>query len=157
MGTYPVQALIFDGLMVNTATPALQSWQLIYDQYEQSHDFQQWQHAVGSAADCDPLTHLAALVAQQHPARPFDTAVGQQREARKHRLNAALPLLPSGLAMLRAAATLRLPCHAGPNAVPHHSTLRPSPSKGDRRSRFRICFSGSKPSRHRLPCSHQAG
>lgn len=113
MGTYPVQALIFDfdGLMVDTESPALQSWRLIYADYGQSLDMQQWERGVGSAEGFDPLAHLATLMAQHRPDYPFDLAtVREQHAIVKARLNAGLPLLPGVLDMLNAAATLRLPC-----------------------------------------------
>ena len=103
-----IQALIFDfdGLLVDTETPAFESWRALYAEYGQELTLEQWQGALGTSHGFDALAHLASLATQ-----PFDQpALLERRMAAKHALSAEQPLLPGVREMLGQAAALELPC-----------------------------------------------
>ena len=103
-----IQALIFDfdGLLVDTETPAFQSWQPLYAEYGHELPLETWQGALGTSEGFDPLAHLAALVG-----RPLDrAALLARRQAAKHALSATQPLLPGAREILGQAHELGLPC-----------------------------------------------
>src|SRR5215210_4974696 len=103
-----IKALIFDfdGLLVDTETPAFESWRALYAEYGHELTLDLWQSALGTNQGFDPLAHLAALVAQ-----PFDQpALLDRRMAAKHALSADQPLLPGVREILSAAGALGLPC-----------------------------------------------
>src|SRR5829696_9126178 len=66
-----IQALIFDfdGLLVDTETPAFESWRALYVEYGHELTLELWQGALGTNHGFDALAHLATLAAQ-----PFDQA-----------------------------------------------------------------------------------
>jgi HAD superfamily hydrolase (TIGR01509 family) len=112
-----ISALIFDfdGLIVDTESPALASWQQIYAEYGQSLGLETWQGALGTNHGFDALAHLLALVAAANPERGDELrAIGPEIFARRQRLKAELseaqPLLPGVLAMLDDAADVGMPC-----------------------------------------------
>jgi len=103
-----IQALIFDfdGLLVDTETPAFESWRTLYAEYGHELTLELWQGALGTSHGFDALAHLAALIAQ-----PIDRpALLARRMAAKHALSAKQPLLPGARAILGQAAALGLPC-----------------------------------------------
>ena len=103
-----IQALIFDfdGLLVDTETPAFESWRALYAEYGHELTLDLWQGALGTSHGFDPAAHLAQLVAQ-----PIDrAALLARRLAVKHALSATQPLLPGVREMLRQAGELGLPC-----------------------------------------------
>lgn len=61
-----IKALIFDfdGLIVDTETPALTTWQKVYNDYGQELTLEMWPHALGrrGGEGFKPLEHLASLV-----------------------------------------------------------------------------------------------
>ena len=61
-----IQALIFDfdGLLVDTETPAFESWRALYAEYGHELTLELWQGALGTSHGFDALAHLAALAAQ---------------------------------------------------------------------------------------------
>ena len=51
----------FDGLIVDTETPALASWQELYREHGQELALDRWAAAVGTVGGFDPLAHLEEL------------------------------------------------------------------------------------------------
>ena len=60
-----IQALIFDfdGLLVDTETPAFESWRALYAEYGHELTLDLWQGALGTNHGFDALAHLATLAA----------------------------------------------------------------------------------------------
>jgi len=86
-----IRALVFDfdGLILETETPAYQSWAEIYR--EQGHELpmDRWYGYIGSDTGFDPAGHLAALVGEG-----FDRdAIQARRDARKTALIAVLDVM----------------------------------------------------------------
>jgi HAD superfamily hydrolase (TIGR01509 family) len=103
-----IQALIFDfdGLLVDTETPAFESWRALYAEYGHELTLELWQGALGTNHGFDALAHLATLATQ-----PFDQpALLTRRLAAKHALSATQPLLPGVREILDQAAELGLAC-----------------------------------------------
>jgi HAD superfamily hydrolase (TIGR01509 family) len=104
----PIRALIFDfdGLLVDTETPALASWQAIYAEHGHALPLDIWQGALGTSHGFDALAHLEGLLG-----RPFPdgAAVRERRERLKAELSASQPLLPGVEAVLAEAEALGLP------------------------------------------------
>jgi HAD superfamily hydrolase (TIGR01509 family) len=103
-----IAALIFDfdGLLVDTETPAFESWQPIYAEYGQTLSLELWKEALGTSHGFDPLAHLASLAG-----KPIDRdALWARRLANKEQLAALQPLLPGAFAILEQARALGLPC-----------------------------------------------
>src|SRR5215211_7791086 len=76
-----IAALIFDfdGLLVDTETPAFESWRAIYGEYGHELTLDQWQGALGTNHGFDAIAYLATLVEQ-----PLDRAeMLARRQARK--------------------------------------------------------------------------
>ena len=110
VGPRPIQALIFDfdGLLLDTETAALESWQSIYAEYGQELTLDLWKDALGRTPGqgFDAVAHLAALAGE-----PFDRAgVLARRLALKRTLCEPLELLPGVRAALAEARELGLPC-----------------------------------------------
>ncbi len=112
-----ITALIFDfdGLIVDTESPAFESWRQIYAEYNQELTLSLWEHALGTNHGFDAATHLVGLLAQ-HPAtadvaRSLNLAA---LRARRQQIKVALsydqPLLPGVLDILQQADALDLPC-----------------------------------------------
>jgi HAD superfamily hydrolase (TIGR01509 family) len=103
-----IAALIFDfdGLLVDTETPAFESWRAIYAEYGHELPLDLWKDALGTSHGFDAQTHLAALIGQ-----PIDRdRMLVRRRARKHILSQAQPLLPGAREILDQARDLGLPC-----------------------------------------------
>jgi HAD superfamily hydrolase (TIGR01509 family) len=103
-----IQALIFDfdGLLVDTETPAFESWRQLYAEYGHDLALELWQGALGTSHGFDAADHLAQLATG-----PIDRAeLLARRQAVKHALSAAQPLLPGAREILAQAHELRLPC-----------------------------------------------
>jgi HAD superfamily hydrolase (TIGR01509 family) len=103
-----IQALIFDfdGLLVDTETPAFESWQALYAEYGHELSLDLWQGALGTGHGFDAAAHLAELASQ-----PLDrAALLARRLAAKHALSATQPLLPGAREVLQQARELGLPC-----------------------------------------------
>jgi putative hydrolase of the HAD superfamily len=73
-----IRALLFDfdGLIVDTETPSLASWQELYRAHGQELTLDRWSAAIGTIDGFDPVAHLEEL------AGPIDrdTALSQRRE-----------------------------------------------------------------------------
>jgi HAD superfamily hydrolase (TIGR01509 family) len=86
-----IRALVFDfdGLILETETPALESWQEIYREHGHEIPMDLWHGYIGSDTGFDPAGHLAALVGEG-----FDrVATKARRDARKSELIAALDVM----------------------------------------------------------------
>jgi HAD superfamily hydrolase (TIGR01509 family) len=85
----PIKALVFDfdGLILETETPAYETWAEIYREHGHELPRERWVQNIGAAAwPFDALEHLASLVTA-----PVDReAIKARREARKVELVAAL-------------------------------------------------------------------
>jgi HAD superfamily hydrolase (TIGR01509 family) len=106
--TKKIHALIFDfdGLLVDTETPAYESWRAMYAEHGLELPMALWKEALGTAHGFDALEHLAVQVGAG-----FDRAgVRERRQLQKQRLSAQQPLLPGVLTILGEAHELGLPC-----------------------------------------------
>ena len=86
-----IRALVFDfdGLILETETPAHQSWAEIYVEHGHELPMDRWHGYIGSDTGFDPAGHLAALVGEG-----FDRdATQKRRDARKTELIAALDVM----------------------------------------------------------------
>ena len=86
-----IRALVFDfdGLILETETPAHQSWAEIYREHGQDLPMDLWHDYIGSDTGFDPAGHLAALVGEG-----FDREATQaRRDMRKTELIAALEVM----------------------------------------------------------------
>jgi HAD superfamily hydrolase (TIGR01509 family) len=70
-----VRALLFDfdGLIVDTETPSLASWQELYREHGQELTLERWAAAVGTIGGFDPVAYLRELVG------PIDLTDGLER------------------------------------------------------------------------------
>ncbi len=110
-----ITALIldFDGLIVDTETPAYTSWQLLYAEYGLELPLDLWKDALGTNHGFDAATHLAQLLTQrdQHlPGSDLPQQLNARRQALKQQLSGDQPLLPGVLSLLDQAAAMGMPC-----------------------------------------------
>ena len=86
-----IRALVFDfdGLILETEMPALESWAEIYREHGHEVPMDEWNALLGSARGFDPGAHLAALVGEG-----FDLAAARARRmSRRDELIAALDVM----------------------------------------------------------------
>jgi HAD superfamily hydrolase (TIGR01509 family) len=98
----------FDGLLIDTETPAFTSWQKVYSDHGQELTLELWQNAIGRASGTGfvPLEYLATLIGNT-----FDSqAVRAKRNEHKMQLCEQEKLRPGVLEMLDQATTLWLAC-----------------------------------------------
>jgi HAD superfamily hydrolase (TIGR01509 family) len=98
----------FDGLLIDTETPALTSWQKVYTDHGQELTLELWQHALGRAAGTGfvPLEYLATIIGDT-----FDVeAVRAKRNEHKMQLCEQESLRPGVLETLAIAKELGLTC-----------------------------------------------
>ncbi len=103
-----IQALIFDfdGLLVDTETPAFESWWMLYGEYGHDLALDLWQGALGTNQGFDALDHLESLLG-----RALDRVANMaHRRQLKAELSAEQPLLPGVVEILAQARALGLPC-----------------------------------------------
>lgn len=106
----PIHALIFDfdGLIVDTETPAFESWRSMYAQHGHELALDQWQAALGRGTGhgFDALAQLGVLVGDG-----FDpeTVLARRMEL-KHAMSLEQPLLQGVEQILAEARSLGLPC-----------------------------------------------
>jgi putative hydrolase of the HAD superfamily len=112
-----IAALIFDfdGLIVDTETPALESWRRIYAEHGFDLALDVWAGALGTTHGFDALEHLTSLVAGVDSARAAAlraeaAAVLARRQELKAQLSAGQAILPGVLALLDQADAMGLPC-----------------------------------------------
>lgn len=103
----PIGGLIFDfdGLILDTETPAFQSWQEIYQEHGCTFSLDAWAVALGTAdRGFDPCAALEAQIS-----RTLDhAALRARRQARKDVLMAELVLLPGVVDYIDTAKRLDL-------------------------------------------------
>jgi beta-phosphoglucomutase-like phosphatase (HAD superfamily) len=104
-----IKALIFDfdGLIIDTETPALLTWQKVYMDFGQELTLEMWQHALGrrGGEGFKPLEHLTTLVGS------FDTdKVSEKRWTHKMELCEKESLRPGILETITTAQQLGLRC-----------------------------------------------
>lgn len=100
-----IEALVFDfdGLMVDTETPAYESWLEVYRAYAQEFPFARWSAGLGgSGREFDAAAYLAEQIGQPDAAGE----IARRRRHRKHELAALQPLLPGVMTYLDDAARL---------------------------------------------------
>ncbi len=98
----------FDGLILDTETPALITWQKVYQDYGQELTLETWQHALGrrGGEGFKPLEHLLTLVGNI-----FDAdEVREQRWQHKMTLCEQETIRPGVLEMIGTAKDLGLTC-----------------------------------------------
>ncbi|MDP9282313.1 MAG: HAD family hydrolase [Chloroflexota bacterium] len=86
-----IRALVFDfdGLILETETPAYETWAAIYKEHGHVLPMDRWHAYIGSDTGFDPAGHLATLVGEG-----FDRDATQtRRDARKTELIAALDVM----------------------------------------------------------------
>lgn len=115
MTTITALILDFDGLIVDTESPALESWQQIYAEYGQTISLEVWQDALGTNHGFDALAHLISLIAAADTARATALrdewpAIKDRRLQLKEALSADQPLLPGVISLLDQADSLGLRC-----------------------------------------------
>ena len=95
----------FDGLMVDTESPAFESWQEIYREYGTDLPLSLWAAVLGgSGLEFDPCTYL-----EEQIGRSLDyDAIRTRRWQRKLELTAAQPLLPGVADYITTARRLNL-------------------------------------------------
>jgi HAD superfamily hydrolase (TIGR01509 family) len=83
-----IKAVIFDfdGLILETEVPALQSWSEVYKEYGHEVPMELWHGYIGSDRGFEPVEHLAALVGEGLD----KIATQKRRDKRKDELIAAL-------------------------------------------------------------------
>ena len=86
-----IRALVFDfdGLILETETPAYQSWAEIYREHGHEIPMDLWHAYIGSDKGFDPAGHLSALVGEGLDRRSTQA----RRDARKTELIAALDVM----------------------------------------------------------------
>lgn len=108
-----IAALIFDfdGLLVDTETPALESWRSIYREYGCELTMEVWAGVLGTSGTFDAPGYLVSLLQQRRSPIPPDlAALRARRNEIKQQLCARQPLLPGVLVLLDQADARRLPC-----------------------------------------------
>jgi len=106
-GGTPIAALIldFDGLIVDTETPAYEEWRALYRRHGHDLSVDLWQHALGTHDGFDPCAHLEALIGA-----PLDKDAVEAEVAARHRARCLEePLRPGVEALLDAGDSLALP------------------------------------------------
>ena len=101
-----IRALVFDfdGLILETETPAHQSWAEIYREHGHELPMDRWYDYIGSDTGFDPAGHLAALVGEG-----FDASTTKaRRDLRKTELIAALDVMAGVREYVTDAKRLRL-------------------------------------------------
>lgn len=103
----PVRALIFDfdGLLVDTETPAYQSWVEIFREHGAELPRALYQQDIGTAGMFDAIGELQRLTGKQFE----HEVVWQARQLHKERLSFNQPLLPGVTELLQAAQQTGLP------------------------------------------------
>ncbi|GAC1651756.1 MAG: HAD family hydrolase [Herpetosiphon sp.] len=102
-----VEALIFDfdGLLVDTETPAYESWVEIFHRHGVELPHSLYQRDIGTVGVFDPAAELSRLTG-----KPIDDAdLWSVRQGIKERLSAAQPLLPGVSDFLADGSALGLP------------------------------------------------
>jgi HAD superfamily hydrolase (TIGR01509 family) len=102
-----VEAILldFDGLILDTETPLLEEWQVVYARWGHPLGLDVWQHGLGTKDGFDPCAHLVALTG----GNAFDPAALRREVRERYRRRCeAEPLRPGVEAVLREARALGL-------------------------------------------------
>ena len=101
-----IRALIFDfdGLIVDTESPALESWQEVFREYGQELSLDRWALNVGRSESLDVVGDLQQLVGRTLDAK----ALNARRRARHIRMIEALPILPGVVERIEEAHAMGL-------------------------------------------------
>jgi HAD superfamily hydrolase (TIGR01509 family) len=112
----PIHALIFDfdGLMVDTESPAWESWRSIYADYGVDLHINDYAATLGANDGFDPHLHLVGLLERQAPELAAAAAAArdellERRKRLKDEMSAGLGLLPGVAELLREARAQALP------------------------------------------------
>lgn len=112
-----ISALIFDfdGLIVDTETPALESWRRIYAEQGLDLPLEVWVGALGTSHGFDALEHLIGLVGGLDPARAAilraeAATILTRRQELKETLSATQAMLPGVQSLLEQTAAAGMPC-----------------------------------------------
>lgn len=108
-----ITALIldFDGLIVDTETPAYESWRQVYAEQGHELSLELWLGSLGTNHGFDSLAHLVELILAADPqARPDHTALAERRQTLKRELSRGQPLLPGVISLLDQAEAAAMPC-----------------------------------------------
>ena len=101
-----IRALIFDfdGLIVDTESPALESWQEIFREYGQELSLDRWALNVGRSESLDVVGDLQQLVGRTLDAK----ALNARRRARHIQMVEAQPILPGVVGRIEEAHAMGL-------------------------------------------------
>ena len=101
-----IRALIFDfdGLIVDTESPALESWQEIFREYGYELSLDRWALNVGRSESFDVVGDLQQLVGRTLDAK----ALNARRRARHIQMIEALPILPGVVERIEEAHAMGL-------------------------------------------------
>jgi HAD superfamily hydrolase (TIGR01509 family) len=101
---YAAILLDFDGLILDTETPLLEEWRVVYARWGHSLSLDVWQHSIGTKDGFDPCAHLAALIGNA-----FDPEALRSEVRERYRRRCDAQLLRAGVeAVLREARVLGL-------------------------------------------------
>lgn len=91
MTKQPIEAIVFDfdGLILETESPAFESWAAIYREHGHVLPEEQWHLSIGTDRGFEPVDYLAALVGEGLDR----VATQKRRDARKDELIAALDVM----------------------------------------------------------------
>jgi len=103
----------FDGLIVDTETPDLESWQEIFAEFRCELPLDVWAHCIGAAPDVfDPCDHLEKLLG-----RAVERAVVRERRRKRfYELVERQPVLPGVEEYLESAPGLGIGCTVASSA-----------------------------------------
>lgn len=103
----------FDGLIVDTETPDLESWQEIFAEFQCELPLEAWAHCIGAAPDVfDPCDYLEKLLG-----RPVERAdLRERRRKRFYELVERQPVLPGVEEYLASAPGLGIRCTVASSA-----------------------------------------
>jgi HAD superfamily hydrolase (TIGR01509 family) len=112
----PIHALIFDfdGLMVDTESPAWESWRTIYADYGVDLHIDDYAATLGANDGFDPHLHLVGLLERTAPDLAVTAAAArdellERRKRLKDDMSAGLGLLPGVADLLTAARDRAIP------------------------------------------------
>lgn len=95
----------FDGILIDTESPALESWQEIFDEHGHELGLSEWASCLGTVGGFDPIQHLETLIGARID--DPDTLIAK-RSARQTELLAKEMLRPGVESHLESASELGL-------------------------------------------------
>ncbi len=104
MNGFRAVVLDFDGLILDTESPALETWSEIYREHGCELDRSRWLIGVGTVGGFDPMAHLESLLS-----RGLDRTALSEIARERHRGRCRVqPLLPGARELIDAARRLGL-------------------------------------------------